>query len=184
MLCWANSGLPSGHGVTVGTGYPRPGSKRSPAPSPRWPPRQQRTPGRWPPDALAPTADDLPARMRGPTSRARLLARPPPWAGPALDSGKDSEDRRPGRAALIREAGPLNRGVSPLASLKPLTELLSKPEQSHKQLPNLRSRKPSSISEVPASDVPGRRGRAEVPVLWGTPSFTGKSTEAITEIRL
>ena len=49
--------------------------------------------------------------MRGHTSRARLLARPPPWAGPALDSGKDSEDRRPGRAALIREAGPLNRGV-------------------------------------------------------------------------
>jgi hypothetical protein len=40
------------------------------------------------------------------------------------------------------------------------------------------------ISEVPASDVPGRRGRAEVPVLWGTPSFIGKSTEAITEIRL
>lgn len=93
--------------VTAGTGYPRPGSKRSPAPSPRWPPRQQRTPGRWPPDALAPTADDLPARMRGHTSRARLLARPPPWAGPALDLGKDSEDRRPGRAALIREAGPL-----------------------------------------------------------------------------
>lgn len=74
----------------------------------------------------------------------------------------------PARQHLRRARHPV---LSPLASLKPLTELLSKPEQSHEQRPNLRSSKLNSISEVPASDELDRRGRAGVPRAAGHPVF-------------
>jgi hypothetical protein len=131
---------------------------------------------------LVPDRNDAGQRPDIPGRRGELLCEP----RGARVTTRERTVRIAGRAEprSSERRGPLTGVLSPLASLKPSTELLSKPEQSHEQLPNLRSRKPSSISEVPASDVPGRRGRAEVPVLWGTPSFIGKSTEAITEIRL